>query len=68
MIPFVRTNVSQLAMMFETTNNLWGRAVNIFDKDRCVGGSSGGEGGLISAKCSLIGLGSDVAGSLRSPA
>ncbi len=42
MIPFVRTNVPQLAMIFDCTNYLWGRSLNIWDKNRTVGGSSGG--------------------------
>jgi fatty acid amide hydrolase 2 len=33
-----------------------------------VGGSSGGEGAVISSCCSTFGLGSDVGGSLRMPA
>lgn len=33
-----------------------------------MGGSSGGEAGLIAARCSPIGLGTDIGGSLRIPA
>lgn len=33
-----------------------------------MGGTSGGEGGLIAAGCSLIGVGSDIGGSIRLPA
>ncbi len=32
MIPFARTNVPQLAMIFECNNFLWGRSVNIWNK------------------------------------
>lgn len=32
-----------------------------------MGGSSGGEGGLLASRCSLLGLGSDVGGSIRIP-
>ena len=42
MIPFIKTNVPQMGMTFETTNNLWGRTVNPWNKGRSVGGSSGG--------------------------
>lgn len=30
--------------------------------------SSGGEGGLIAARCSALGIGSDIGGSIRIPA
>ena len=33
-----------------------------------MGGSSGGEGGLITAQCSPIGIGTDIGGSIRTPA
>ncbi|CAM6002804.1 unnamed protein product, partial [Sphagnum balticum] len=67
MIPFVRTNVPQMAMILETNNFLWGRSLNIWNRDRSVGGSSGGEAGLVAANCSPIGLGNDIGGSLRVP-
>ena len=38
------------------------------DKTRTPGGSSGGEGALIGAGGSILGLGSDIGGSLRVPA
>jgi fatty acid amide hydrolase len=68
MIPFVKSNVPQLAMIFESNNNLYGRAVNPWNPKRATGGSSGGEAGLLAAKCSPIGLGNDIGGSLRIPA
>ena len=42
MIPFVKSNIPQLAMIYESVNNLWGRALNPWDRTRAVGGSSGG--------------------------
>jgi fatty acid amide hydrolase len=68
MIPFIKTNVPQIGMTFETTNNIWGRTLNPWNKGRSVGGSSGGEGAAISSGCSLIGIGSDIGGSIRIPA
>lgn len=68
MIPFVKSNVPQLAMTFESENHVWGRALNPWNKDRSVGGSSGGEGALIAGRCSPLGLGSDLGGSIRIPA
>jgi Asp-tRNA(Asn)/Glu-tRNA(Gln) amidotransferase A subunit family amidase len=55
-------------MSFECNNYLWGRSINVWNKERCVGGSSGGEAGLIAAECSPLGIGTDVGGSLRIPA
>lgn len=42
MIPFIKTNVPQFCMSSETNNNLWGRTFNPWNKERVVGGSSGG--------------------------
>ena len=68
MIPFVRSNVAQMTMTWETHNFLYGRSLSVWNKERSIGGSSGGEGGLLSAFCSPIGIGSDIGGSLRIPA
>ncbi|KAF5302452.1 hypothetical protein FQR65_LT08542 [Abscondita terminalis] len=67
-IPILVSNTPELSASFETTNNVTGRTVNPYDTRRTVGGSSGGEGGLLGAGASLIGLGSDIFGSLRLPA
>ena len=37
------TNVSELAMWWESNNNVYGRSRNPYNFDRIVGGSSGGE-------------------------
>jgi len=67
-IPFVRSNLPQGGMTIESVNFIWGRAKNPWDKTRAVGGSSGGEAGLVAARCSPLGIGSDVGGSIRIPA
>jgi amidase len=67
MIPFIKTNVPQFCIACETNNNLWGRTLNPWNQKRTVGGSSGGEGGAISSRCSFIGVGSDIGGSIRIP-
>ena len=41
---------------------------NPYDPDRECGGSSGGEGCLIGGGGSILGIGSDIGGSLRCPA
>lgn len=42
MIPFVKSNTPQLGMSSESVNNIWGRSLNPWNKDRAPGGSSGG--------------------------
>lgn len=34
---------------------------------RTPGGSSGGEGALIASRCSPLGIGTDIGGSVRTP-
>jgi len=67
-IPFVKSSGPQMMMTIETTNNIWGRAKNPWNPERTVGGSSGGEGGLIASRCSPVGIGTDIGGSVRIPA
>ncbi len=62
------TNIPEFCMWIETYNNIYGRCKNPYDTRRITGGSSGGEGALISAGGSPFGLGSDIAGSIRYPA
>lgn len=52
----------------ETHNCVYGRTVSPHDNRTTCGGSSGGEGALIAAQGSLVGIGSDLAGSIRIPA
>jgi fatty acid amide hydrolase len=67
-IPFAKTNVPQSLMINESVNGVYGRALNPWNLARTVGGSSGGEGGLIGADASPCGIGSDIGGSIRGPA
>jgi fatty acid amide hydrolase len=62
-IPFVLSNVSQGAFAYNTSNNLWGSAFNPWNRKKSLGGSS--EAGLIAARCSPCGIGSDISGNLR---
>uniref|UniRef100_A0A914H3Q6 Amidase domain-containing protein n=1 Tax=Globodera rostochiensis TaxID=31243 RepID=A0A914H3Q6_GLORO len=62
------TNVPELALWWETNNTIYGVTNNPYDLRRTPGGSSGGEGALLAAAGSVIGLGNDVGGSLRVPA
>jgi fatty acid amide hydrolase 2 len=61
------TNTSEFCMWLESRNLNTGISRNPYNLSRIVGGSSGGEGGLLGAAGSLIGIGSDVAGSIRMP-
>lgn len=63
-----KTNVSQLLMGNETDNPVYGRTNNPWNTDRTPSGSSGGEAAIIAAGGSMLGLGSDIGGSIRLPA
>ena len=67
-IPFVKTNLPITLLSFESANDLWGRTKNPHNTDYSPGGSTGGEAALLSFGGSRIGIGSDVAGSVRVPA
>ena len=66
-IPLAVTNVSELCMWMESSNTVYGRTSNPYHTGRTVGGSSGGEGCVISSCGSPWGVGSDVGGSIRMP-
>ncbi|KAJ7141355.1 amidase signature domain-containing protein [Mycena epipterygia] len=57
-VPFVKTNVPQTMYSYH----------NPYNAAYSSGGSSGGEACMLSLDASVIGLGSDIAGSLRNPA
>lgn len=63
-----KTNVSQLIAYLESDNPLYGRTNNPINPAFTCGGSSGGEGAIIKAGGSLVGLGTDLGGSVRIPA
>lgn len=63
-----KTNVAQCLLYYESDNPVYGRSNNPWDKTRTPGGSSGGEGAIIAAGGSPLGLGTDIGGSVRIPA
>lgn len=67
-IPFMKTNLPVTLLSFESTNDVWGRCKNPHNVGYSPGGSTGGEGALLAYGGSRIGIGSDVAGSVRAPA
>jgi Asp-tRNA(Asn)/Glu-tRNA(Gln) amidotransferase A subunit family amidase len=67
-IPHVKTACPITLLSFESTNSLWGVAKNPHNVKYSPGGSPGGESALLAMNGSRIGVGSDVAGSVRAPA
>ncbi|GMM29693.1 putative amidase [Martiniozyma asiatica (nom. inval.)] len=63
---YVKTTVPMAMLAGETASNL-GVTLNSLDRRNAPGGSSGGEGALIGGKGSIIGLGTDIGGSIRAP-
>jgi fatty acid amide hydrolase len=63
-----KTNVPQLMVLHETDNPLYGRTNNPWNLERSPGGSSGGEAAIVAAGGSVVGLASDLGGSIRQPA
>jgi fatty acid amide hydrolase len=63
-----KTNVPELLVYYESDNPCYGRTNNPWSLDRSPGGSSGGEGAIVAAGASPLGLGSDIGGSVRVPA
>ena len=53
--------------MCQTFNAIYGTTSNAYDTRRTAGGSSGGEGALIAARGSPLGIGTDIGGSVRIP-
>ncbi|TNY17609.1 general amidase [Rhodotorula diobovata] len=64
---YCHTNMPQALMSGETVCNLHGRTVNPHNRALSAGGSSGGEGALIAMRGSILGVGSDIGGSVRIP-
>ena len=62
------TNVPEFVFWFETDNVVFGRTENPWMAGRTSGGSSGGEAAAIAAGLSPLGIGSDLACSIRQPA
>lgn len=67
-IVYVKTNIPQSMMMSDSYNHVWGQSLNSLSRALISGGSSGGEGALIGARGSLLGIGTDIGGSIRIPA
>jgi amidase len=67
-IPVGRGNMPDFGMRWDTDNDLFGRTLNPWNRDRSAGGSSGGDAVAVATGMSALGLGNDFGGSLRLPA
>jgi len=63
-----KTNIPQTLLSFECSNPLHGRTLNPYNKNLTCGGSSGGESALLACRGSVLGIGTDIGGSVRIPA
>ncbi|KAF2878553.1 amidase signature domain-containing protein [Massariosphaeria phaeospora] len=67
-ILYCKTSLPQTLLFGETVNNLVGTTLNPVNRNLSCGGSSGGEGALQALRGSIVGLGTDIGGSVRIPA
>ncbi|OGM45410.1 general amidase-B [Aspergillus bombycis] len=65
---YVKTNVPQVLMTPDPHNNVFGRVLSPHGRSLTAGGSSGGEEALVAMRGSTLGVGTDIAGSIRMPA
>lgn len=63
-----KTNIPLTLQALDSHNNVFGRVLNPANLNLTAGGSSGGEGALIAMRGSVLGVGTDVGGSIRIPA
>ncbi|KAJ0422015.1 putative amidase [Aspergillus carlsbadensis] len=64
---YCKTNQPQTLMHLESDSH-WGRVLNPFNIHLSAGGSTGGEAALIALRGSVLGVGTDIGGSIRGPA
>ncbi|CAE6378822.1 unnamed protein product [Rhizoctonia solani] len=64
-IIYVKTTNPQSVFAFETLSNIYGHTTNPYNRDLTPGGSSGGEAALAACRGSLLGVGTDIGGSIR---
>ncbi|KAK7932252.1 hypothetical protein PG985_002964 [Apiospora marii] len=66
-ILYCKTNIPQTMMTADSENNIFGRTLNPHNTKLNAGGSTGGEGALLAFRGSPLGVGTDIAGSIRIP-
>jgi aspartyl-tRNA(Asn)/glutamyl-tRNA(Gln) amidotransferase subunit A len=62
------TNLSEFCALWDSVNHVYGATANPHDATRSAGGSSGGEAAALAAALTPLGVGTDLAGSVRAPA
>ncbi|KAF2491400.1 amidase [Lophium mytilinum] len=67
-VMYCKTNIPQTMMTADSDNNVFGRTLNPTNLSLTAGGSTGGEGALLKFRGSVLGCGTDIAGSIRLPA
>lgn len=65
---YCKTSLPQTLLSGETVINIIGRTLNPNNQNLSCGGSSGAEGALQALRGSVVGLGTDIGGSVRIPA
>ncbi|KAH6611542.1 acetamidase [Trichoderma cornu-damae] len=63
---YCKTNQPQAIMHLESSS-VWGRVLNPHNIRLSAGGSTGGEAALLAMRGSVLGVGTDIGGSVRSP-
>ncbi|KAJ2996299.1 hypothetical protein NUW58_g1013 [Xylaria curta] len=66
-ILYCKTNLPQSIMTGDSDNNVFGRTLNPRNIHLTAGGSTGGEGALLALRGSILGVGTDIGGSIRVP-
>ncbi|KAI0976955.1 putative fatty-acid amide hydrolase [Xylaria arbuscula] len=64
---YCKTNLPQSIMTGDSHNNIFGRTLNPRNINLTAGGSTGGEGALLALRGSILGVGTDIGGSIRVP-
>ncbi|MDQ2095740.1 amidase [Rhodalgimonas zhirmunskyi] len=67
-VPIGRTSTPEFSLRFFTSNPIYGRTLNPWDKGLTSGGSSGGASSAVASGMGVLGHGNDLGGSLRYPA
>ena len=65
---YCKTNIPQTLASLDSHNNVFGRTMNPMNRKLTAGGSTGGEGALVAMRGSVLGIGTDIGGSIRVPA
>ncbi|MCP4388776.1 MAG: amidase, partial [Gammaproteobacteria bacterium] len=67
-IVYAKSNTPEFGSGANTFNDVFGATRNPYDLTRSVGGSSGGAAAALASGCAWLAQGSDLGGSLRTPA